>query len=61
MPDPSHFPADYGDARRRFLAAAEARGARLAGRPIAARGPRGDELALDLAYLGPEAPGASWW
>ena len=56
MPDPGHFPADYGDARSRFLAAAEARGARVSSRPISARGQRGDELALDLAYLGPEAP-----
>ena len=28
MPDPSHFPADYGEGRRRFLAACENRGAR---------------------------------
>jgi Protein of unknown function (DUF2817) len=56
MPDPSHFPADYDEARRRFLSAAETRGAALSSRPIAARGRRGEELALDLAYLGPEAP-----
>jgi hypothetical protein len=56
VPDPGHFSDDYGEARRRFLAAAEARGARVASRPIAARGPRGEELALDTAWLGPEAP-----
>ena len=56
MIDPGHFSADYGEARRRFLAAAEARGAALGARGLAVRGPRGEELAVDLAYLGPEAP-----
>jgi hypothetical protein len=54
--DPGHFSADYGEARRRFLAAAEARGAVLDARGVAVRGPRGEELAVDLAYVGPEAP-----
>jgi hypothetical protein len=54
--DSGHFSEGYAEARRRFLAAAEARGARVASRPIAARGPRGEELALDTAWLGPEAP-----
>jgi hypothetical protein len=31
-------------------------GAALDGRAIEARGPHGEELAVDLAYLGPEAP-----
>lgn len=56
MTDPGHFSADYGDARRRFLAAAEARGATLAPRTLPRRGPAGDELAVDVAYLGPETP-----
>ncbi len=56
MTDPGHFSTDYGEARRRFLAAAEARGGRVASRPIAARGERGLELALDVAWLGPDAP-----
>ena len=56
MTDPAHFPADYAAARRRFLAAAEARGARIDTRPIPARGPRGEELALDVAYIGPAFP-----
>jgi hypothetical protein len=56
LPDPGHFSPGYAEARRRFLAAAEARGARVASRPIAARGPGGEELALDTAWLGPEAP-----
>jgi hypothetical protein len=54
--DPGHFSEGYADARGRFLAAAEARGARVASRAIAARGPGGEELALDTAWLGPEAP-----
>jgi hypothetical protein len=54
--DPAHFPADYAEARRRFLAAAEKRGAALAAELVPARGPRGEELAIDVAYLGPDAP-----
>ena len=54
--DPSHFSADYATARRRFLAAAEARSARLSSRPIDARDRRGGELAVDVAYLGPDSP-----
>ena len=51
-----HFPPDYRRAREAFLAAAEARGARLAGRALADRGPGGEELAIDVALLGPEEP-----
>lgn len=55
--DPTrHFHADYGAARYAFLAAAEAQGAKLSAHPIAERGPRGEELAIDVAYLGPQAP-----
>jgi hypothetical protein len=54
--DPGHFSADYGAARARFLAAAEAAGAALDAHPIAVRTPKGGELAVDLAYLGPESP-----
>jgi hypothetical protein len=54
--DPGHFSGDFFEARRRFLAAAREVGARLDGRAIEARGPRGEELAVDLAYLGPESP-----
>lgn len=56
MTDAAHFPADYAEARDRFLAAAEKRGAVLSAEPVPARGPRGEELAIDVAYLGPEAP-----
>ncbi len=51
-----HFSGDYGAARRALLAAAEARGATLSSHPLGARGPDGEELAVDVAYLGPEAP-----
>ena len=52
----ARFSPDYRTARERFLAAAEARGSRIASHPIEARGPAGEELAVDTAYLGPEAP-----
>lgn len=52
------FSPDYERARERFRSAASARGARLGARPIAARSPRGGELTVDLAYLGPAAPDA---
>jgi hypothetical protein len=55
--DPSaHFPGDYQSARRAFLAAAERRATRVASHPIRRRGPRGEELAIDTAYIGPQAP-----
>ena len=58
-PDPAseaRFSPDYATARERFLTAAEGRAARVASHPIEARGPKGEELAVDTAYLGPEAP-----
>ncbi len=51
-----HFPPDYASGRRAFLAAAEAARAVLGAHPLAERGPDEEELALDTAYLGPEAP-----
>ena len=54
-----HFPASYGAAREAFLAAAGARGFRSAGHALAARGPDGGELTIDVAYFGPEAPRAT--
>jgi hypothetical protein len=53
-----HFPRDYAAARAAFLRAAQARGARVESHPVAARGARGSELAVDTAYLGPDAPEA---
>ena len=55
-PRPSHFSQSYREARSRFLRTAEARGARIQGRPIAARGARGEELSVDTAYRGPDQP-----
>lgn len=53
--DAASFSADYTRARQRFLRAAETRGARLSSFPIDARGPAGEELALDVAVLGPRS------
>ena len=55
--DPNqHFPRDYQSARRAFLSVAEQRRAQVSSHPISRRGPRGEELAIDAAYLGPQAP-----
>ena len=50
------FPADYFEARARFLTLARERGAELAHYPIDARGPGGEELTIDTAYLGAQTP-----
>jgi len=54
--DPSHFPTDYATGRHRFLAAAEDLGARVASWAIDVRDRRGGELAVDVAYVGPDTP-----
>jgi hypothetical protein len=46
------FSPDYFTARERFRAAAQAAGARLEAHPIAARGPAGEALSIDVAVLG---------
>lgn len=51
------FSPDYATARTRFRAAAEHRDARLFTLPLAVRGPRGETLTTDIAWLG--APHAS--
>ena len=51
-----HFAPSYRRAREAFVVAAEARGARQVSHPIAARSQQGDELSIDVAYLGPESP-----
>ncbi len=43
----------YADARTAFLAAAGEARAELSSTPISERGPNGEELAIDLAWLGP--------
>jgi hypothetical protein len=50
------FSPDYFRARDQFRQAAEAVGARLEKHAIAARGPSGEELTIDVALLGSEAP-----
>ena len=49
-------PADYFEARRRFTEAAQVLNAWSQAYPIAAVGPRGEPLTLDIAYLGPGQP-----
>ena len=46
----------YARARAGFLQAAEGRGLRTVSHPIDARSERGEELSIDVAYLGPESP-----
>jgi hypothetical protein len=52
------FSPDYGVARGRFLRAAEQRGAQLSAYPIEPHGPHGEELCVDVAYIGPRDPEA---
>ncbi len=47
------FPKDYSDSRRRFLAAAKALGASIKSYPNPNKGPNGEALATDCAWLGP--------
>jgi hypothetical protein len=49
-----HFSATYADARAKFLAAARCAGADLTSHEHPLRGPTGEELATDVAWLGPE-------
>lgn len=55
-PARDHFPPDYFQARARFLALAQARGAEAASYPLAARGPTGEPLSIDTAYFGAREP-----
>ena len=48
----SFFSPDYAAARGRFLAAARAAGAALESLPLAATGPGGEKLSIDVARLG---------
>jgi len=47
------FSASYGEARAKFLAAAKTAGAVQTSYAHPLQGPDGDDLAMDLAYLGP--------
>ncbi len=53
MPASSYFSADYAEARSRFLAAAKAAGAQMSVYRNPARGPAGEDLTTDVAWLGP--------
>jgi hypothetical protein len=48
----SFFSADYATARERFVGAARRAGARIDTLPLAATGPRGEALTIDIAWLG---------
>ena len=48
-----HFSPDYRSSRERFLRAAERRHAAIRSYSIGPRGPHGEELAIDVACLGP--------
>ena len=50
--DLSRFAADYAEARAKFLGAAEAAGALLARYENPNKGPHGEDLFLDTAWLG---------
>jgi hypothetical protein len=49
-----HFSATYADARAKFLAAARRAGADSSAHVHPLRGPAGEQLATDVAWLGPE-------
>lgn len=51
-----YFQPTYVDNRDRFLALAREHGAELHAHPITAKGPRGEDLAIDSAYFGPPDP-----
>ena len=53
-PVSTHFARDYADARAKFLSAASEAGATVKTYPHPLTGPAGEELALDLAWLGPK-------
>jgi hypothetical protein len=51
------FPVDYAQSRKRFLAAAKSRGAAIASYRNPHKGPSGETLAADCAWLGPKDAG----
>ena len=50
------FSADYQSAREKFREAAERGGARLTALDLEAKGPKGEELTIDIAWFGAEQP-----
>jgi len=53
---PEYFHNGYSTARAAFLQAAGKAGAKLAAHAIRAQGPTGEELSIDTAWLGTDAP-----
>src|SRR5919198_1002539 len=53
---PEYFSESYAVARERWLAAARTRGARIETLPLAAPGPDGSKLGIDIAWLGDSGP-----
>jgi hypothetical protein len=51
-----HFSSDYATACARFREAAASAGARLESISLAAKGPAGESLGIDVAWLGAEQP-----
>lgn len=56
MSGKSAFSADYASARDRFRVAAAAQGFELEAIPVGQTGPHGEELTIDVARLGSQAP-----
>ena len=56
MTESRFFSRDYAEARKRFVAAALAARAGHTEMPLDVRGPSGERLSLNLAYLGAEIP-----
>lgn len=50
------FSENYAEARTRFVGAARKAGAEIRSFPISEAGPAGEELSIDIAYLGAERP-----
>ena len=51
-----YFAPDFRAAQQRFRTAVAARGGELASLPLAARGPDGAALSVDIAWFGPQSP-----
>ena len=52
----TYFSIDYVTARGRFREAAALAGGRLTALELAAKGPHGEDLTIDIAWFGPERP-----
>ena len=52
----TYFSPDYVTARDGFRQAAQRAGGRLTARELAANGPGGEDLTIDIAWFGPDTP-----